>query len=263
MFKKVFKILFYVFIPVIVFILVGLSIEANRTAVCNSFVVNVDHSCGNLFVESEEIKKEVYETIDTVAGHKINQIQLSKIEDLIIGMEYVGNANVYRTIDGVIKVDVKQRRPLARVVNNFGESFYIDTDGRLMSLKQNYTARVMVVNGDIDARYTPLIDLSEPSNDDLDEKGYNLLEDIYIIAEYLNDHEFLGPFIDQIYVNSNNNFELIAKNGSHTIEFGSIERMEQKFSKLMVFYNYGLTKMGWNKYGTINLKYKNQVVCAK
>lgn len=263
MFKKVFKIVFYVSIPVIVFALLGLSVESNSSAVYNSFVVNVDHSCGNKFIDAEEIKKEIYESFDTVAGQKLNQISLSKIEDFIKGVKYVRKANVYRTIDGTVKADVIQRKPIARVVNKLGESFYIDTDGKLMPLDNDYTARVMIVSGEIGARYTPLIDLKELSNDEFGEKEYNLLKDIYFMAEYVNDHAFLGPFIDQIYVNADNNFELIAKNGSHTVEFGGIERMEQKFSKLMVFYNYGLTKMGWNKYSRINLKYKNQVVCAK
>ena len=34
--------------------------------------------------------------------------------------------------------------------------------------------------------------------------------------------------------------------------------------KLKTFYTEGLNKTdGWNKYSTINIKYKNQVVCTK
>jgi cell division protein FtsQ len=32
---------------------------------------------------------------------------------------------------------------------------------------------------------------------------------------------------------------------------------------LMTFYKEGLNKVGWNAYLTINLKYKNQIVCTK
>ena len=32
---------------------------------------------------------------------------------------------------------------------------------------------------------------------------------------------------------------------------------------VMIFYQNGLNKVGWNIYSTINLEYKNQVVCTK
>ena len=42
------------------------------------------------------------------------------------------------------------------------------------------------------------------------------------------------------------------------------EAYEEKFEKLKMFYTEGLNKTdGWNKYSTINIKYKNQVVCTK
>jgi cell division protein FtsQ len=46
--------------------------------------------------------------------------------------------------------------------------------------------------------------------------------------------------------------------------FGDAKDFEEKFEKLKTFYTEGLNKTdGWNKYSTINIKYKNQVVCTK
>jgi cell division protein FtsQ len=46
--------------------------------------------------------------------------------------------------------------------------------------------------------------------------------------------------------------------------FGEAKDFEEKFEKLKTFYTEGLNKTdGWNKYSTINIKYKNQVVCTK
>ena len=39
--------------------------------------------------------------------------------------------------------------------------------------------------------------------------------------------------------------------------------MKEKLEKLKVFYKEGLTKVGWDKYSVINLKYKGQVVCER
>ena len=48
-----------------------------------------------------------------------------------------------------------------------------------------------------------------------------------------------------------------------TIVIGEVYNLESKFNKLMLFYEEGLSKTGWNEYKTINLKYKDQVVCTK
>jgi cell division protein FtsQ len=61
-------------------------------------------------------------------------------------------------------------------------------------------------------------------------------------------------------------FVLVPQVGSHTIIFGSArsdEEVKEKMDKLKVFYQEGLPFEGWNKYETINLKFRNQIVCKK
>ncbi len=262
MVKRLFKALYYIIVIAIIFVLLGLAIDSNKSVVCNYFDVNVDHSCGNFFIDAGRIEVEVYKSFDTLPGKKLKNISLGKIENFISGMTYVKSAEVYRTIDGQIKAEVKQRKPLARIINNSGQSFYIDKDGKLMPASNDFTARVIIVTGDINAKYTPVIDLNEPLIDEFNDKDNNILKEIYELTSYIHGNKLLSSFIDQAYVTSNNEFELIPKNGIHVIEFGNTDRMEQKFHKLMVFYKHGLTKLGWNKYSRLNLKYKNQVVCV-
>lgn len=56
---------------------------------------------------------------------------------------------------------------------------------------------------------------------------------------------------------------LVPRSGDFRIVFGEIGDAERKFDKLMRFYRDGLGRIGWNRYGTINLKYNNQVVCTE
>ena len=49
----------------------------------------------------------------------------------------------------------------------------------------------------------------------------------------------------------------------HKIIFGAAEDIDTKFKKLMIFYTHGLSKVGWNVYSEINLKFKDNVVCKK
>ena len=91
----------------------------------------------------------------------------------------------------------------------------------------------------------------------------SLLTNLYRLAMYITHDKFLKAQIDQIYVNESGEFELVPRVGNQLIILGSADDLEAKFKKLFAFYKYGLNKIGWNKYNTINLKYKNQVLCSK
>ena len=67
----------------------------------------------------------------------------------------------------------------------------------------------------------------------------------------------------QLHINENKEVELIPRVGNHVILLGGEEEMEEKFEKLLLFYQKGIQQTGWNKYSIINLKYKNQLVCVK
>lgn len=57
--------------------------------------------------------------------------------------------------------------------------------------------------------------------------------------------------------------ELVPRTGSHTVIFGGPDGAEEKLAKLLTFYRRGLRNIGWEAYRTINVKYKEQVVCTK
>ena len=67
----------------------------------------------------------------------------------------------------------------------------------------------------------------------------------------------------KIYINSKDELELVPRVGGQRILFGTSENYERKFLKLYALYEQGFKKFGWNNYKTINLSYKNQVVCTK
>lgn len=56
---------------------------------------------------------------------------------------------------------------------------------------------------------------------------------------------------------------LVPRSGDFRIVFGETDDADAKLDKLMKFYRDGLENIGWDRYGTINLKYKNQVVCTE
>lgn len=55
--------------------------------------------------------------------------------------------------------------------------------------------------------------------------------------------------------------ELVPRSGRHVILFGRADDIERKLSDLDAFYREVLTNVGWDKYRTISVKYRGQVVC--
>jgi cell division protein FtsQ len=48
--------------------------------------------------------------------------------------------------------------------------------------------------------------------------------------------------------------------GDHVIRLGTVDDLEEKLDKLMVFYKRVLSRTGFNKYGVIDIQFKGQVV---
>ena len=82
-------------------------------------------------------------------------------------------------------------------------------------------------------------------------------------AWYISKDAFLDSFIDQIFVNEHGEIELVPKLGDHTIIMGNGPEIREKLENLRSFYLQVMNKIDWNTYKTINLKFKNQVVCSK
>lgn len=95
-------------------------------------------------------------------------------------------------------------------------------------------------------------------------KEVSMLDDIYEMAGYITKDTVLNNLIQQLSINQDKEFEMYPSIGNHKIIFGDATDIAGKFEKLKLFYKEGLNKTdNWNKYTTINLKYRNQVVCTK
>ena len=262
MLKKIFKIVAYVFAITSLLMLVSFAVDNNNRAICSSFNIYIQYSGDNYFLDEDDIRREVYSALDTIEGKILQDVEINVVESIISDMEYVEIVHVYRTIAGQINVVAKPRKPIVRIINTDNNSFYMDNNGKLMPFSSRYTSRVPVVFGDIRAVYSPVINLKDYETLEYSKNKEKLVE-IFMLAEYIDNDPFWKAFIDQIYITEMGEAELIPKGNLHRIEFGNISDINEKFSKLKVFYKNGLTRVGWQQYRVVNLKFNNQIVCSK
>lgn len=233
--------------------------------VCKNVVVYIDYQDENFFLDSKDVLETIKSNGDSLVGEKIEAIQINSLEALINEKSEVENCEVYKTINGELYFNIKQRRPIARIINYKNEGFYIDSNGKLMPLSENFTARVPVVTGDFSHTYAGNYyrNLAQDIPDSVNlNTEKDLLYGIFRITNFIDKSDFWKAQIEQINI-SENSIELIPKAGDNIILFGDANNIEEKFNKLFSFYKDGLSKVGWNKYDRIDLRYKGQIVARK
>lgn len=231
---------------------------------CNEIVVNVKDNTKHLFVESKDIIELFGKRNIKLLEENLDDLDLNELEQLVIEIPTIKNAQVYKTIEGKLVIEIEQRNPIIRIINYDNESYYIDEQGAVMPLSNNYTAHVLVANGHINEPYSKVFTPDVTSLTDEDELGRKyIISELFVLAGFIHKNPFWKAQIEQIYVNENGDFELIPRIGMQTIIFGNTDNYYKKFRKLELLYKNGFPLKGWNRYNTINLKYNNQVVCTK
>jgi len=203
--------------------------------------INIIDSLNTHFISDSEIKKLILKNHPNIIGSNAASINKENLENLINKIPSVKNAEAFTSLSGCLHLDIEQRKPIVRLLK--GKGFYIDEEGKRMPLSSNYTARVLVISGHI--------------------KDKMIETELIPLVNFITKDEFWSSQINQIYVDSNDEYILIPRVGGQKIELGKIDNFERKFSKLFALYKDGFSTVGWNKYKKINLKYENQIVCTK
>jgi cell division protein FtsQ len=225
---------------------------------CGGISIDIVDSSDYHFISKGEIRNLVMENGTRVLGSPIKDLSVPTIENRIAELREVKVAEVYTTIDGVLHVLVNQRDPIMRVIAGGGD-YYIDKEGVLIRSKGLYTPRLHIVTGNITITSRMLDGVSV-----LDTSiKHSILKDIFQLVSFINGDSFWAAQIDQIYVDNDNEINLIPRLGNNMVHLGTIENFEGKLRNLEAFYRTVLPEAGWNKYELINLEYKDQVVCKK
>ncbi len=255
--KKIIKIALFILFAVAVTGLMGFIYFEQGKQTIKQVVIKINREGEKGFLSEEAIKRMV-SNYDSLPNQKVNQINTQTIESAISTNPFVEIADVFISIDKDLVVNIEEKRAFMRIFNRKSDGFYIDHSGNLFPLSNNYTPRVMIANGYIDVI---------PNDDKINiyDSVYadTHLVDLFELTRLINKNKFLAAQVGQIYVNSRGEFDLVPLLGNHIIKFGTMEDAGIKLDNLDTFYKKALMSEGWEKYATINLKYKNQVICKR
>jgi cell division protein FtsQ len=194
-----------------------------------------------LFLKPEMVNKLLIEKNQDLKTLNKVDLDLKKLETRINKQDLIQKADVFISVDGVLKAVVEQKTPVGRVFDEAG-SFYIDYEGNKMPLSDNFTARVPLVSGEITAIKK---------------------EKLSQILRIINEDDFLKKNIIGVQVLPNASLILANRNYDFQIDFGRLINIERKFKNYKAFFQKAVLDSTLNNYKRINLKFTKQVVCIK
>jgi cell division protein FtsQ len=205
------------------------------------------------FVDRQEINSILHVGNNTLVGKKLEEINIQQLEKTLQANPFIEFAKVFADMDGVINVEVRQRQPILRVMNRFGQDFYVDQFGLKIPLSANFTAPVLVATGNIDEVFINRIDTLHTA----------MAKSLFKTADFIRRDSLWDAQIEQVFVNANHEIELIPRVGNQRILLGNTDSLDKKFKNLLIFYQKAIPKIGWGAYKVINIKYANQIVGIK
>ena len=249
----------------IVIIALGIKIKSDleaETLKAPKIVIHVDDE--NAFISEEELLSRLRTENLIFDGQKREELDIEPIEEFIGSISQVKYVDVFQTINGEWQIDIQIRKPIARIFNKFGESYYLDSEGNAMNTTSSHTARTLIVTGNIKDRSNSISTSEIINNDSL--ISIRKLDDIYRISSYVCNDPLFHSLVGQIHLEKNGDFILVPLVGDQKIVFGtahSSTEVESKFEKLRIFYNEAMAYEGWTTYSEISLKFEDQIVCKK
>ena len=228
----------------------------------SKLIVKIDKSNGHSFITENQVVNFLNDKGIVIDNMHKEQLDIEEIESYLQNFSAAKNVEVYCYNNGELHIEIEQRNPIARVLNQNGYlSYYLDEEGKVMSLCDTYVARVPVFSGYIKYgdHYRSIHDLSVKDPED------QKLDEIYCLAKIINKDKFLKSQIVQVYVNKKGEYEMIPSVGNQRILFGNIKNAEKKFNRLKSFYTNqnSINAKELNIYDTLNLMYNHQIVCSK
>lgn len=262
--KKWVKITVWSLFGVSLFVLMSMVKVAQEESILKKPHIIIRVNGENAFLTEDELYTRLQRKGLIYNGQNYRGLKVHETEKYLLSMSEIKTAKVFTNIGSTWTIEVEIRKPIARIFNKYGESFYLDELGYTMVPSNLYTARIVVVTGDVPDRINsesvPII----INNETL--KTNRKLDDLYRISHYVCSDELLQAQIGQIHCKSNGDFILIPQVGGQIINFGTArtdQEVSEKFQKLKVFYKEAMPYEGWNKYDEISLKYDKQIVCKK
>ncbi|GAA4277172.1 hypothetical protein [Aquimarina mytili] len=190
------------------------------------------------YVNEMTVNKLLIQNQERVTNVGKEILVLNTVEKGLDAHKMIEHSDVYLTVNGELKAQIKQRSPIARV--NAVTSFYVDVTGSTMPLSNSYSAHVPLVHN-VSEREVP---------------------EVFPLLKKIQDDEFLKKHVVGVFRTFKGHYELELRVYSFRVVIGKVENLENKVRNFKAFYQKALKDQSLDKYKKVSLQFSNQVVCT-
>lgn len=234
-------------------VLVVAAVRIRNKQACKGISVEITNAGDNFFVEKSDIRNLLLsdKSINPV-GKNLDDINMQVLENKIKTNPWIRDAEIFIGNNNQLNIKVTQKSPVGRIFTRSGSSYYIDEEGEKIPLINKFTARVPVFTN-FPSDTSAAAHVADSA----------LFSQTVALSQFLIQDPFWMAMVDQVNINADRKFELIPKIGNQLIEFGDGTQIQEKFSKLLMFYQKAISTLGWERYDTIDIEYENEIVCSR
>lgn len=214
----------------------------DKAIVCSQVKIEIKDDVVNGFLNADEIKLLLVRQNAYPLAKPMADIDVRHIEEVLKTNPFISDAQSYKTQSGFVIISLAQRTPVLHIKADTGDDYYIDSKGGYMA-NMKYCSDIIVATGNINRRYASKV---------LAKVGNAILAD-----------KFWQNQIEQLQVLADGTIEMAPRVGEHIVYLGQPVDIGKKLHRLEMFYRYGLSQAGWNKYSHINMAFDNQIICKK
>jgi len=234
----------------LVLLVAAIGYRNNKT--CKGYRIDITGGAsGVLFIDKRQILDLLTAGTGRLQDKPTASFDLRKMESVLEKNVWIKDAELFFDNNGVLRVNVIERAPVARIFTVDGSSFYIDSSGAQLPLSDKLTTRLPVFTGYPAAKVR------------LHGADSALMSQIRQLSAFVRNDSFWMAQIAQLDITPDRNFELVPTVGNHLIGFGDGNDFAAKFHRLFVFYKEVMSQVGFDKYSRVDVAYAGQVIGTK
>ena len=258
MVKKILRIVLWVLTgaALVVLFVFGRSWYLNTPLQGVVFDLERHHPTG--FVQKDTVIAEAEALCGIAERTRIADVNMNDLQRMLNNNPWIESSRAHIGLNDTLIIQAKEYEPVLRVFNNDHRSVYVTAEGMLIPTSKVYTPRTLVASGQFDF---PILQRSLPLSDSLYlDSG---IQEALAITLSIQKDEFLRGNIGLIHRNNNNEYELMVNNLEANVLLGDTCAVDTKLARLRTLLEKYIGTSELNEYKTLNLTYKNQIVCTK
>ena len=231
---------------IVVAALAGLASQASRWkkgVLVREFVIE-----GNSLVSGLELSAR----LKGYKGRNLQELDPEELKERIKVLPYVRDAVIGKELNGIVRVRVIERWPVALAVID-GIEMAVDRDGFLLPGKKEFLARV-----------PKLLQVSGISRLKAAENGLQQLEkrDIELLLQFLDalsGSDYALMLIRELHLEADNTSYCIAVQAPTRFIVGNDGNFKEKLKKFEIFWQKVVSKKGFGSYESVDLRFKGRI----